>query len=62
MTRNHAEIAQGKTNAPNLVKAVGESFDPRYRPTGQLETEDIVILILSIILIIATAWLATTVL
>jgi len=59
---NHAEIAQGKTNVPIRVIARGESSDPEYRPKDQLEKEDIVILFLSVILIIATVWLATAVL
>jgi hypothetical protein len=59
---NHVESAQGKASTPTGVKALGESSERDYRPMGQLEREDMVILFLSVILIIATVWLATTVL
>jgi hypothetical protein len=62
VTIKHAESAQGKTDGPNRVKGVGGSSDPVPRPSGQLEKDDIIILFLSVILIIATVWLATRIL
>ncbi|MGA2985163.1 MAG: hypothetical protein ABSG32_15235 [Terriglobia bacterium] len=59
---NHVESAPGKANIPTGVTAMGGSSARDYRPMGQLEREDIVILFLSVILSIATVWLATTVL
>jgi len=59
---NYAESVRGKTSVPSRVNAVGESFQEEYRRMGQLEKEDIIILFLSVILIIATIWLATRVL
>ncbi len=54
--------AQGNMNLPDSLKPAGQSPDPDYSLVGQLETEDIVILCLSAILIFATVLLATTVL
>lgn len=57
-----AESTQPKTRIASPAKALAKLSDKDYPSAGHLEKEDIVILILSIVLIIATLWLATTVL
>ena len=62
MTINHAGSAQVKSDTVHNMKVGGESLDLEYPRAGQFEKEDIIILVLSLILIAATAWLATAVL
>jgi len=59
---NHSESSEGKTSVPNHVNAAGEFSPAKYGWAGQLEKEDVVILFLSFILIVATTLLATRVL
>lgn len=52
-------------NSPGKPNASGSAlsmFDHDYHSSSQLQKEDIVILVLSLILIVATMWLASTVL
>jgi hypothetical protein len=56
---NHTESGQGRTSGVNVA---GESIQAGYGRAGQLEKEDFVVLFLSIILIVATMWLAAKVL
>lgn|GEM_PF-2368084 len=49
-------------DAQDPFTAVGNISDPGYKRVGQLEKEDIVILVLSAILVVATFWLATRIL
>ncbi len=51
-----------ETIVPNRVKKGGETPHPYYQPSGHLEKEDMIILFLSVVLVIATIWLATRVL
>jgi hypothetical protein len=55
-------LAQGKTDIFKRLKGWGESSGPEHRRAGQLGTEDFVILCLSVILVVATVWLAIKVL
>jgi len=54
-----AEKSPGTTNASSRAFAVA---DQDYHSVSHLQKEDIVILILSVVLIVATMWLASTVL
>ena len=57
---NYAETGDCETSVASRVDAVGESSE--YRRVGQLEKEDIGILFLYVILIVATMWLASRIL
>ena len=48
-----------KSNASNTALSLA---DQDYHSSSQLQKEDIVILVLSLILLVATMWLASTVL
>lgn len=56
------ENGNGRASAPDRAKEVGGALYHENSPPGRLEREDIVILVLSVILVIATIWLATEVL
>jgi hypothetical protein len=58
---NYPESDQHEHNQDPLT-AVGDISDPGYKRVGQLEKEDIIILVLSAILVVATFWLATRIL
>jgi hypothetical protein len=49
-------------DARNPLTAAGDVPDAGYKRLRQLEKEDIVILVLSAILVVATFWLATKIL
>jgi hypothetical protein len=57
---NRAESAPEGTNAQKGM--TGASAAPAYAQSDRLEEEDIIILCLSVILVVATAWLAVSVL
>jgi hypothetical protein len=56
------ESSRGRAIVASGVKMAGRMPEPEYKSLGKLEREDIVILFLSVILVIATLWLATEVL
>jgi hypothetical protein len=53
---------ENNLDAQDPLPAVGDISDQGYKRVGQLEREDIVILVLSAILVVATFWLATRIL
>ncbi len=53
---------QDRFDAREHVALVGNVTDPVHKHAGGLDKEDIVILVLSAILVIATIWIGTTVL
>jgi len=57
-TRQH----QHDADTPDLPTAAGDTSDPGYERVGQLDRDDIVALILSAVLVVATFWLATRIL
>jgi hypothetical protein len=56
------DSVQPDTIVPTPAIAMGEASNLEFRQTGGLEKEDIVILVLSAILVVATVWLAAAVL
>lgn len=58
----HEENGGGRVSAPDRSKEVDGALQRENNPPGRLEREDIVILVLSVVLVIATLWLATEVL
>jgi len=59
---NHAKSLEAEAKAESGVHVLGESSQVEFRRMRRLEREDIVILFLSAILIIATLWLASKIL
>jgi hypothetical protein len=59
---DHAESGQDKTGAMRSVNAMVEPMPVEESWLGLLEKEDIVILFLSAVLIVATVWLAARIL
>jgi hypothetical protein len=51
-----------RSRAPDHATVTGGASDAAYKKAGGLEKEDIIILVLSAILVIATIWLGTSVL
>ena len=49
-------------DAQDPLTTVGGISEPAYKLVGRLEKEDIVILVLSVILVVATFWLAIRIL
>ena len=52
--------AQSKSRKP--LPSANEISDPEYKRAGHFDKEDVVILVLTIILVVSTIWLATRVL
>jgi hypothetical protein len=62
VTIKHVESAMGKQDASASVQAGRDSPDPAQKRLGQLEREDLIILFLSVVLVVAAVWLATRIL